>query len=153
MIIIVTHCSTADLITVTHYRLLSSNATYCRLLSPRATPRPIKVSPTIDSCRAMRLTANYYRHALLHARSITVTHCRLLSSNATYCRLLSPRATPRPIKVSLTIDCCRLLSPRAFFLVPFCFSEKQSAKLICRITAICFFLCSTRWSRLFPATR
>ena len=109
MIIIATHCYTADQITVIHWRLLSNNTTYCRLLSPRVAPRSIKLlSFTVDCCRKMRLTADYCRHALLHGRS---NYCHSLSIVVEKCDLLPiivatrySTATPKCRSLSIFVD-------------------------------------------------
>ena len=149
MIIIATRCCTADPITLTHYRLFSNNATYCRLSSPRFAHGRSNychsLSIVLEQCDLLPIIV---ATRCSTADQITVIHCRLLSNNATYCRLWSPRATPRPNKVSLTIDFCRLLSPRAFFLGPFCFSGKQDVRLICLIAAVCY-ICVALEGQLF----
>ena len=108
MIIIATRCCTADPITLTHYRLFSNNATYCRLSSPRVAARPIKLlSFTVDCSRTMRLTADYCRHALLHGRS---NYCHSLSIVVEQCDLLPIMVATRYSTAEQSVTHYRFLS-------------------------------------------
>jgi hypothetical protein len=93
------HCQAITIDHYRHYRIMSVMA----ILSPRVTPRPSCYYRSLSTLSNNVSYGDYYRHALLHGRAVTIDHYRHYRMSV-MAIIIATRYSTAELSLSITID-------------------------------------------------